>query len=124
MEQPDYNVLFRWFVGFEMDEPIWVRSTASNELRSSRTGSGCGTADGVEQVGTGLGLTEECGATCGFSSGARFGIVVSGDADERSLAAFGHESLSEFDARHPAKMDVEHQAIEPRLFRVCEKRLG
>ena len=24
MEQLDYNLLFRWFVGMDMDEPIWV----------------------------------------------------------------------------------------------------
>jgi len=24
MEQLDYNLLFRWFVGLEMDEPIWA----------------------------------------------------------------------------------------------------
>ena len=24
MEQLDYNILFRWFVGLEMDEPIWT----------------------------------------------------------------------------------------------------
>ena len=24
MEQLDYNLLFRWFVGMEMDEPIWM----------------------------------------------------------------------------------------------------
>jgi transposase len=24
MEQLDYNILFRWFVGLAMDEPIWV----------------------------------------------------------------------------------------------------
>ena len=24
MEQLDYNILFRWFVGMEMDEPVWV----------------------------------------------------------------------------------------------------
>src|ERR1700719_3406230 len=23
MEQLDYNLIFRWFVGLEMDEPIW-----------------------------------------------------------------------------------------------------
>src|SRR5437763_1747632 len=23
MEQLDYNILFRWFVGLEMDEPVW-----------------------------------------------------------------------------------------------------
>lgn len=24
MEQLDYNILFRWFVGLELDEPVWV----------------------------------------------------------------------------------------------------
>lgn len=24
MEQLDYNILFRWFVGLDMDEPVWV----------------------------------------------------------------------------------------------------
>ncbi len=24
MEQLDYNILFRWFVGLELDEPIWA----------------------------------------------------------------------------------------------------
>ena len=24
MEQVDYNLLFRWFVGMDMDEPIWA----------------------------------------------------------------------------------------------------
>src|SRR5579872_6313490 len=24
MEQLEYNILFRWFVGLEMDEPVWV----------------------------------------------------------------------------------------------------
>ena len=26
MEQLDYNLLFRWFVGLAMDDPIWDRS--------------------------------------------------------------------------------------------------
>jgi transposase len=29
MEQLDYNLLFRWFVGLSMDEPIWDHSTFS-----------------------------------------------------------------------------------------------
>ncbi len=29
MEQLDYNLLFRWFVGLNMDEPIWEPSTFS-----------------------------------------------------------------------------------------------
>jgi len=26
MEQLDYNLLFRWFVGLDMDDPVWVPS--------------------------------------------------------------------------------------------------
>ena len=29
IEQLDYNLLFRWFVGLGMDEPIWDHSTFS-----------------------------------------------------------------------------------------------
>src|SRR5213076_1772919 len=29
MEQLDYNLLFRWFIGLGMDEPIWDHSTFS-----------------------------------------------------------------------------------------------
>lgn len=29
MEQPDYNLLFRWFVGLAMDAPVWDASTFS-----------------------------------------------------------------------------------------------
>src|SRR6476660_8177773 len=29
MEQLDYNLLFRWFVGLEMDEPIWNHAVFS-----------------------------------------------------------------------------------------------
>jgi transposase len=29
MEQLDYNLLFRWFVGLNMDEPVWDHSTFS-----------------------------------------------------------------------------------------------
>src|SRR3974377_600305 len=27
MEQIDYNLLFRWFVGLGMDDPVWVPTT-------------------------------------------------------------------------------------------------
>src|SRR3981189_2501449 len=29
MEQLEYNLLFRWFVGLSMDEPVWVPSVFS-----------------------------------------------------------------------------------------------
>jgi hypothetical protein len=35
MEQMEYNLLFRWFVGLSVDEPVWVPTVFS------KTGSGC-----------------------------------------------------------------------------------
>jgi transposase len=29
MEQLNYNLLFRWFVGMEMDEPVWNHAVFS-----------------------------------------------------------------------------------------------
>ena len=28
-EQSDYNLLFRWFIGLSMDDPVWDHSTFS-----------------------------------------------------------------------------------------------
>ena len=33
MEQLDYNLLFRWFVGMDMDEPIWAPTVFTQESR-------------------------------------------------------------------------------------------
>jgi transposase len=35
MEQLDYDLMFRWFVGMDMDEPIWARPC------SARIATGC-----------------------------------------------------------------------------------
>jgi transposase len=35
MEQLDYNLLFRWFVGLTVDDPVWTRR------RSRRIATGC-----------------------------------------------------------------------------------
>ncbi len=66
----------------------------------------------VEHGGTGIRLSEECGATRRFGERARFGVLVSGDTDEGGGAAFGHESLAKLDAGHFTKMNVEQQAVE------------
>jgi transposase len=42
MEQLDYNLLFRWFVGLSMDDPVWDHSTFSknrDRLLNSETAS-------------------------------------------------------------------------------------
>jgi len=33
MEQLDYNLLFRWFVGLSMDAPVWDATTYSKTRR-------------------------------------------------------------------------------------------
>ena len=33
MEQLDYNILFRWFVGLDMDEPVWAPDGLHQESR-------------------------------------------------------------------------------------------
>jgi transposase len=43
MEQLDYNILFRWFVGLEMDEPVWARPGVHEEPRTApQSGRGAG----------------------------------------------------------------------------------
>jgi len=79
--------------------------------------------NGVEHGGAGIGLAEEGGATRGFGSCARFGILVRGDTDERRIAAFGDEPLAKFDAGHLTKMNVEHQAVEQGVFLIREELL-
>jgi transposase len=36
MEQIDYNLLFRWFVGLGIDDPVWDHSTFSKNRRAVR----------------------------------------------------------------------------------------
>jgi transposase len=38
LEQLDYNLLFRWFVGLNMDEPVWDHSTFSKNRERFLTG--------------------------------------------------------------------------------------
>jgi IS5 family transposase len=43
MEQLNYNLLFRWFVGLNMDDPVWDRTHASTtdpDARLIRKGKG------------------------------------------------------------------------------------
>src|SRR5216110_3368380 len=39
MEQLDYNLLFRWFVGLEMDDPIWNPTVFTKNRERSRAHS-------------------------------------------------------------------------------------
>jgi hypothetical protein len=80
-------------------------------------------SDGFEHLGSGIGLAEVSRTARSFSPCARIRIIVSGYVNERSVPAFGHEPLAEFDAGHAAEPDVEHQAVELRMLRVREERL-
>lgn len=78
-------------------------------------------SDGFEDLGSGIGLAEVSRTTRSFGRCARIRIVVSGYVNERSVPAFSHESLAEFDAGHAAEPDVEHQAVELRMLGVREE---
>ena len=52
MEQLDYNILFRWFVGLAMDEPIWAPTV-------------------LPRIATGCSIRIWRGAFCGASWSAR-----------------------------------------------------
>ncbi len=48
MEQLDYNLLFRWFVGLSMDDPVWdptvftrIASGCSGAISPEPSSSGC-----------------------------------------------------------------------------------
>ena len=49
---------------------------------------------------------------------------MSGDTDERGIAALAHESLAKFDAGYFTKMNVEHQAVEYGMFGIRQKLLS
>lgn len=85
--------------------------------------SGRRSTDGVEHFGAGIGFTEVSRATHNFGLCARFRVVVSGDKDDRSVAAFRHQPPGEFDAGHATELDVEHQAVELRMLRIRKERL-
>ena len=52
-----------------------------------------------------------------------FGIVVSGEIDEWGIAAVSYEPPAELDARHTAELDVEQEAVEPRMLAIRQERL-
>jgi hypothetical protein len=49
---------------------------------------------------------------------------VTGDTDERGVAAFDLEPLAKFDTGNPAKMNVKHQAVEYGMFSIREELLS
>jgi hypothetical protein len=84
----------------------------------------CCAPDGVQHFDTAIGLTKKRRAPRRLGSGANLGIVVSRHIDERWRATLGHEPATQFEPRHAAEMDVEHQAIESGTRRVSEELLS
>ena len=80
-------------------------------------------ADGIEHISARVGLSEIGGAARGFGFRASFGIVVRGDENEGRRSTLGQKLLAQLDAGHAAELDIEHEAIELRMFRVREKCL-
>jgi transposase len=42
MEQLEYNLLFRWFVGLNMDETVWVPTVVKGGVKVSHQGGAKG----------------------------------------------------------------------------------
>jgi len=54
MEEIDYSVLFRWFVGMNLDEPVWdvtIIHQESEPLAGRRRGSGVSARGGEASAG-------------------------------------------------------------------------
>lgn len=72
MEQMDYNLLFRWFVGLSMDAPIWdVTVFTKNRERLSADGADGGDTDGSGSGAEGKQPPKPKGATPRAISTAR-----------------------------------------------------
>ena len=109
MEQLDYNLLFRWFVGLNLDDPIWDATVYSKNRerllagevaeaffrpgagRGEGTGSVVGRAlHGGRDAGGGLGEPEELseegrgGRAAAGGSGQSHGGLPPGETDERN----------------------------------------
>jgi hypothetical protein len=85
-------------------------------------GVSCGHAsDGFEDFGARVSFLKIGRTTCGFGLSAGGEIIVCSDEDKGGRCALGKESLSQLYAGHATELDVEHEAIEPRLFRIPEK---
>src|SRR5271165_1877779 len=41
MEEMDYNILFRWFVGLNLDDAVWDATVFTTRRCSPRTATGC-----------------------------------------------------------------------------------
>ena len=94
--------------------PPWRRFSCS---------SGRHPPNSLEHFGTGIGLAEKCRAAHGFGLSSFFRITVGGDKDRRRAHTISNKPARQFDARHAAELNVEHQTAKLRAIRVGEKRL-
>ena len=62
MEQLDYNLLYRWFVGLGVDEAVWGRRC------SPRTATGCWRRGCAQVPGSNAATTRRCAGCCRTST--------------------------------------------------------
>src|ERR1700752_1063694 len=101
-----------------------VKSWIGYFLRSGKFCGSCGdAADGFQHLGARVSLLKIGRATGGFGFSAGGGIIMSSDEDERGRCPMANEPLGQVNAGHATELDVQHEAVEPRLFYVREKCL-
>jgi hypothetical protein len=54
----------------------------------------------------------------------RGGLIVGGDEDDRRRRTAGCKVPPQIEARHPAEVNFQHQAVDESLFRVLEELFG
>jgi len=86
--------------------------------------SGGSTTDGLEHVSARVGLLKIGRATGGFGFTASGGIIMRSDEDEGRMSTVGLKPLSQLNAGHAIKLDIQDETVEPRLLCIREKCLS
>ena len=85
----------------------------------------CGhAADRFKHMSARLRLSKVSRATRGFGLGTGGRIIVRGDEDERGMGTITNQTLSQLDAGYATELDVQHEAVELRVFLIREKCFG
>jgi hypothetical protein len=75
-------------------------------------------ADGLEHGRARVSLSKIGRAAGGFRFGAGVVVIVRGDEDKGWVRTLSHEPLRQLDPGHSPELDVQQEAIEPRLLRI------
>jgi hypothetical protein len=81
-------------------------------------------ADRLQDLAPGGGLAEIAHARAGQGSLANLRIVVCGHEKHRRCDPLGCELIAELDPGHSTQLNVDHEAMKPRLLEIGPEFLG